>query len=292
MAEDIVETTERIEIAPSGDGETVGASEGETPAEGGEPEAGEPAEGEAGEPEEKLVRRPEPTATPAEPTAETGVDENGGIVQIDGETPKEFALRLEVTRLKGSLRKERTEDLLGRPAPVQGATKEISPERAALLAKYKPEELNALREVLPLLAEDLGFVRSDQLKATEYNQTAEGELSSFLERHPEYDATNDKEGILWNRMKEEFAMYKPPQNPKDYRKILERAHRDIFGIKAVGDKGTINAAQRKVQVASHAGASGPTRTVTTTRPKTNTEGLRLDQLKGFSPEDIAEMTGN
>lgn len=86
-------------------------------------------------------------------------------------------------------------------------------------------------------------------------------------------------------------MYKQPQNPNDFKKIFNRIHTDIFGIKPIGDKGALNAAKEKIKVASHSGASGPTRNVITPTRKANAAGLRLDMLKGFSEEEVAQMAG-
>ncbi len=137
----------------------------------------------------------------------------------------------------------------------------------------------------------MGFVREDQLTANQYAERSQNELDDFLKEHKEYLPENDKGGILWDRFKQEFKMYAQPQNPKDYRKIFNKVHSEIFRIRPAGDKGAINAAQKKIQVASHAGASGPSRPVISPRAKQNVPGVRLDMLKGFSEEDLAELMG-
>lgn len=287
-----VETVVQAHVEPSTDDETVEAPAGDAP-EGAESEVEGELEGGGPQPKEKLVRRPTPDEiTPENPKAPAEGLPANDLAEVDGETPRERALRLEVTRLRTENRKERGAEFLGQnqnPPPVH---KEIDPKKAEILKKYKPEEIQSLREVLPVLAEEMGYVRSDQLDANSYTEKASGELDTFLEKHQEYLPENDKGNVLWGRFQEEYKMYKQPTDPRDFRRIFDRIHKDIFGIKTTGEgKGAIQAAQRKVQSAAHAGASAPTRSVAPTRPKTNTSGLRLDMLKGFTDEEKADMTG-
>lgn len=279
--EEQVEITERVVIDPA-EGEDDLTPEGEDPEE--ESPEGNEEPGGAREPKEQIVvRQPAPTAE------ESGLAADD-LAEVEGETPRERALRLEVTRLKKISRQERTTEIIGQNAAPHQPQKGPTPEMAKILEKYKPEEIQSLREVLPYLAEEMGFVRNDQLNANNYTEKASGELDAFLEKHPEYLPQNDKDNVLWGRFTQEYGMYKQPTDPRDFRKIFDRIHRDIFGIKAAGEtKPTVTAAQRKVTSASHAGASTPPRSTVSTRPQSNTSGLRLDMLKGFSDEEIAEL---
>jgi hypothetical protein len=280
--EKTVEDIERVEIAPSDDSETIEP-------EGQESETKESQETavEEKQPKEQLVRKPESSANETE-SEETASDDNE-IADVEGETPRERALRLELTNLRREKRKEQIKELLPQNSSQQSLKKELSAEKQAILNKYKPEEIQALSEVIPVIAESQGYVRADQLTQDQYNERAEAEFDKFIEKHPEYSQEKDKDGVLWNELKKEFSIYAKPANPKDYAKILNRSHNAIFNIKPVGDKGAISAAQKKIQVASHAGASAPTRT-NSSRP-INSQGLRLDMLKGFSDEEKAQMLG-
>src|SRR5258708_5706306 len=162
MAEErtnIVEDVERVVIAPAG-GEDVpntsGTDEGAAGAEEIVPPAGPTVRPQR---EEQLVRRKQP-ATPAPNTEDETAASSSA--PVPGETPREYALRLEVERLRKIDRDGRTRDLLGSEAPAP-TKKELSEEAKKVLEKYKPEEIGALREVLPALAEELGYVRTDQL---------------------------------------------------------------------------------------------------------------------------------
>lgn len=210
-----------------------------------------------------------------------------GIVELEGETPRERALRLEVTRLKARERQDRKGDIEIRPG---NSTKtELSDEQKKVLARYKPEDIQNLKEVFGVMAEDMGFVRKDQLGASTYTDKATEELDKFIDAHPEYLPENDTDNLLWGRFKEEYSLYKQPENPKEFKKIFERVHQSVFGIKSAGDDKTINAAKEKVKVASHSGASKPGGQSQRANAPT---GIRFDMLKGFTDEERAELEGN
>lgn len=212
-------------------------------------------------------------------------EDDDGLAEVADETPRERALRLEVTRLRNLGKGERKGEL-GIRTPAAQQKQEMSPERKKVLEKYKPEDLATLKEVFDVMAEDMGFVRKDQLGASTYQEKAGEELDKFIEAHPEYLPENDKDNVLWGRFKEEYGLYKQPENPKDFKKIFEKVHRDVFGIKPAGDNKTINASKEKIKVASHSGASKPAPQQQRAKAPA---GVRLDMLKGFTEEEIAEL---
>lgn len=231
------------------------------------------------EPEEGESEDPEPEPTP-EPVAVLIPDD--GLSVISGETPREHALRLEIKRLRGDNTKARAKEILEPPKAVSQVKVE-----SEVLKKYKPSEIQSLREVLPELAKELGYVRKDELDASSYGEKAQEQIDSFIEAHPEYSPEKDPESVLWNRLKSEYnTVYKPPQNPKDFKKIFERIHKDLFGIQASGPLPKVAAAREKVKVASPAGASAPQRLVRSAKANT---GYRFDALKGFSDEDLSAL---
>ena len=281
-----VKDVERIEVTPAGDDDVVETPESSQE----EPETDEPVT-ETPESEEPT----EPTKGPEEPktdneSAASETDENGEIKHLPGETPREYASRLEITRLKGELRKERSSEILTPPpAPTK---KELSPEKKKVLEKYKQEDLNTLREVFDVMAEDMGFVRQDQLGATAYQQKATEVLDDFLEKHPEYQPQNDKDNVLWDRFKGEYSLYRPTQNPKDLKRILDKVHKEVFGIKPAAALKNEDAAKEKIKVASHNSASRPSANREgVKRANAPQQGLRTDMLKGFSDEEISELVG-
>lgn len=195
---------------------------------------------------------------------------------VEGETPREKALRQEASRLKGLLRTQRQEDLLAKPAVAQVQVDED-------LAGYDPEELKRFE----MLAKKMGFAKKDEILYQSALEKNNNEFDIFMEAHPEYAPENDKDGVLWNQFKSEFALYNPPQDPKTLKKVLNKVHSEIYGIQPAANINKINAAREKVKVASHTGASAG-RGITKERTVNNNSGLRLDGLKGFTPEELSE----
>jgi hypothetical protein len=283
--EEVKEFIERVEVTPSEDDELT-EKETDTPGDSSEQKEpkGKESEDEDDESEDKGT-------TPEKEDTKVGTDSDG-IKRIQGETPKEYALRLEVHRLRTDRRKERSAELIGKPNGA-ASKRELSPEKKALIEKYKPEELAALREVIPVLAEEMGLVSEDQMNIKAVVEKSNEVFESFMEAHPEYSEENDPEGTLWAALKEEYGLYAKPNDPKQLRKILDRAHKEVFGIQPAEALKTVKTAQEKVKVASHGGNSKPQvaeRKNGTTRIAST--GARQDMLKGFSEAEIAEMFGD
>lgn len=274
-----VKDIERVEITPADDDdETI------------DPETTDPSsEDETGDdPEEG--KKPDALQQRITPPAKT--EGNDGLADVEGETPRERALRLELTNLRTKLRSQRGQELFTEsPAPAPAA-KELAPEKAAVISKYNQDEINALREIVPILAEEMGFVNKNELQGTTFQEKSQEVLDSFLENHKEYLPENDKDGTLWEAFTAEFKLYKEPSNPKDFKRIFEKVHKDVFGIKPAGALQTTTNAQRaKQNVASHAGASSTPSSPRAAAAAAPT-GMRFDMLKGFTDEERAEMFGD
>lgn len=232
-----------------------------------------------------------PAASKVAPAAKKEIEtpsDHGGIKRLPEETDREYAQRLEIKNLRDKLNGNRGREILdnGKPETAKQAKKAPS----EVLKKYKPEDIQALREVLPELASEMGYVRKDELAASNYDTVAQEQVDAFVAAHPEYSSEKDPEGILWAKVRDEYkTFYKPPTNPKDLKKILERVHRDVFGIQAKGPLSPKEiAAKEKIKVASHSGSSAPAAPRAGAR-KAASGGFRFDALKGFSDEDIKNM---
>ena len=213
------------------------------------------------------------------------------LKSVPGETPRERALRLEVTRLKAMRRKEQSKELFnGQPNPAKQQGTQLSDDKLEVLKKYDPEELKNLEEVVDVLAEKKGWLRRDDVQKETYTSVANDQLESFLAEHSEYLPENDPDNTLWESFKAEFAMYKQPQNPKEFKKLFNKIHKDIFDIKPQSDLKKMDAAKEKIKVASHAGAStGGSR-------GSRGGGNQVDpslrgNLKGFSDKELDELFG-
>lgn len=246
------------------------------------------------EPSQKETEAQEEHSVPQKPNTVSRTDDAlvDDLATVEGETPRERALRLEVTRLRGVKKAERVAEI-GIQTPVF-TKKEKTSETSDILSKYNPDELAALREVMPVLAEELGFVRADQLRVQKYSDDASGELERFFDSHKEYLPENDRDGALWDAFKAEFyggTYNTQPSDPKILRKIFAVVHEKVSGIHPSDTvKGKTSAQQHKVSVASHAGTSGLTSSRRTKEQQSSQE-LRFDMLKGFTEAEIAELRG-
>ena len=270
-------------VEPAGDDEEIIESEPTDP-----DSSPDETDDKGDEPEVSPTVQKKPQPEPAtKPEKEVGDD---GLADIDGETPRERAMRAEIKRLRSRERKERSDELLHEARPTQNKP-EISEDKRKILEKYKPEEIGALREAIDVLADEMGFVRKGELSQNSFVEKATEQLNAFTDKHPEYLPENDKDGTLWAAFKEEYALYKQPTDPKDFKKIFEKVHSSVFGIKPEVALNKVNAQREKINVASHKSASpqsGNNRS--NGRPVAST-GLRLDMLKGFDADEIDNMTG-
>lgn len=264
--EEVKQIVERVEVVPTKDEELIDDMENETP---------EPSSDEKKEPEtETEVEEENPEPKEDVPVAETP-EIKPEPKPVEGETPRERALRLEATRLKGLLRQQRTDELFVKQ-PI------ISPKDEEL-ASYDPEELKRFET----LATKMGFAKKDEIFQQSIQERLNAEFETFIEAHPEYAPENDKDGVLWNQFKAEFTLYNPPRDSKTLRKVLSKVHNEIYGVQPAKNLNKINASQEKIKVASHAGASAGKNSRTETKPLE----IRKDGLKGFSEEELKELFG-
>jgi hypothetical protein len=218
--------------------------------------------------------------------------------EVPGETPREKALRLEASRVKKLLRQERGKKLIGdiQPQEVVSTKLSESEEDRKVLGAFDPEQVENQRKLFSIFAKQQGYVKKDEFSKQTFIDTAQSVLDDFLEKHEEYSAEKDPDGILWNRFKQEYGMYAKPANPKDFVKIFNRVHNEIFGITTTPKQTLAKtvAQKEKISVASAgSSASKPTRLSDKQRPTPNTSELskvaRGGGLKGFSEEELAEM---
>lgn len=226
----------------------------------------------------------------AEAPKEETKEEKPAPKEVEGETPREKALRLEVERLKSERREERKKDLLGETKDVNLAQPtDLSPEKKKLLEKYSPEDIARFEEVFEVIAEKKGFVDKNQFHKATYENTANSVFNQFMDEHPEYSEEKDPDGTMWKQLKNEFGMYKMPTNPTDIRKVLNRAHATVFGVKPASDLKEIKAKTEKIKVASHSGAT-PKEKVVSSSNKTLDPSLK-GAMKGFTDEELSELFG-
>ena len=242
------------------------------------PEESSTQETKTDESEESEEAEPEEADAPEETEDEAVAEEVVEPKPVEGETPRERAMRLEMTRVKALLRKERSDELFIK----QKDDKTVIDDEE--LKDYDPEELKRFEK----LALKMGFAKKDEIIGQSIQERNSSEFDSFMEEHPEYSPENDKEGLLWNNFKETFQLYVPPKDPKTLRKVLTQVHNQVYGIQSPAKLTKINASREKIKVASHNGGASAGKTVSKSVSKAP-DGIRKDALRGFSETEIDEL---
>lgn len=224
-------------------------------------------------------------------------DENADdLAEVEGETPRERGLRKELTRVKRLIRGEKAKDLFG-----AGVIKTDAPEKKQeaddltdtdkeLLKQYDPKQLAELESIFGIIAKRQGYVKKGEFQAATNQQIATATLDEFLSKHPEYLPENDTDNVLWTEFKEGVQLYRTPENPRDYAKIFERVHKEVFGIKQGGDLKKTKAKAEKIKVASHANASSTKKAVKSSTA-VNLDPTLGEHLKGFTEEEKKDIFG-
>lgn len=206
---------------------------------------------------------------------------------VEGETPRERALRLETQRLRKDLREERNRKVFEGHKPE--VKDNLSDEDRETLSQYDEKELSQFEKVIDVVAKKKGWVKKDEFQASTYQQQASDILDGWLEDHREYLPENDKDNLLWGKFQEEFSMYRKPDNPKDLKKIFNKVHRDVFGISDGINSNKINAQKEKLKIASHSGTNQKSHTIH--RQQSTIDPSLKEYLKGFSEEEQNEILG-
>lgn len=250
-----------------------------------EPEVEKPAEEEEGTKEE--VEDPEEddvTTTGDKP--EVGRKEPA---PVEGETPREKALRKELQRLRETVRKNNVKETF---ATNEEPSEESKNAYNDLKAKgYSDQQIADMELAIDVIASKKGYVKTDPI------QSVQVVVDSFVEEYPEYKPSNDKDDVRWNKFSEILngGTYNLKGKTADQlRKIFSKVNDDVIeelGPAKVSNNQNQKSAQiHKLQVSS-AGAGGNKSTV----PKSDKK-VRIDykqpvsgiKLIGFDDDDFTE----
>ncbi len=239
---------------------------------------------------------PEPEKTgegeeEGEEPATAGTEDDSDPKPVEGETPREKALRQETTRVKRLLRQERGKKMF-KDTPVSEEPGELTDEEQAVIDSFDPEAVANMEKLISIQAKKMGFVKKDEFTKEQTVSQLQDSLDTWLDSHPELDEKNDPDGILWKQVQTEYSRYVPPKNAKDLVKILDRAHKEIFGVTTDQQPlKKVDAQKQKIKVASHgASSSSGSPKKSEVEVDEETKGLVASgALKGFSDEDLKEM---
>jgi len=202
---------------------------------------------------------------------------------VEGETPREYALRKEVERLK----KERRETEQGKIFnKVEKPIEDNSDIQELLDAGYSQEDIENSKKLIGILAPKLGLVNSKQTYQENANQT----LSNFIEEHPEYSSTLDKDDIRWSRFNSIITSdYNlNGKTPARLKSIFERVDRDVIlelgDAKIPSSDNKRSAQAQKISAVSHSAGTKPALVKASTKSSTIEAGGV--KFVGFDDEDL------
>lgn len=214
-----------------------------------------------------LVEEKPPSDDPDLPSHVKIMGQEALVKAVDGLQKEYTKLLTEVTQLKGVKRqfKQEEADLIKREIDE---LKDIDPQDIALMDRVLRAK---------------GYMTKEEAKRISYQDVQNQQLESFLERFPEYKPENDPGNRNWDKLTEEFNLYRRPDDPMKIGKLLERAHSAI--AKPSVDR-SLEVKKQQVKTAS-VGSGGVQRS---SSKKSLTPNLKSELLRGgWSEEDVKKI---
>ena len=207
-----------------------------------------------------------PVDKPLSRDAKEEYSEDAVQAAVKGLKDERVKLLKEISELKGQKRQIKQDKL------------DIIQDRIDELKDLHPDDVSTIERVLKAK----GLMTKDEANKMFYESVKDEELNKFLDVYPEYKPENDPGDANWTALQRELGFYRMPENPRQVREILERAHRSI--VRVPNDL-NIPVRKRQVEVAS-AGTGGMQRS-SPTGNKLSPEKRAM--LKGFTEEEIQAM---
>lgn len=245
--------------------------------------------------------KPEGAETPKEKVVEG--DESETVVEpgkeptpapVEGETPRERALRSEVERVK-KLNRDLKGQKLFKDIKPETTPVDLTEEDKKALEAYDPEQLANLDKVLDVLARKKGLVKESDFVGRQRVQELKDSFDDWMETNPEFSEDKDPDGTMWKALERQYTevmTYRPPpKNSKELTKVLNGIKKELFGITTdTTDLKKVEAQKEKIKVSSHAaGSSASNKTKSkTVDPEIDTL-VKSGALKGFDDKDLEEM---
>lgn len=198
---------------------------------------------------------------------------------VEGETPKEQALRIQIQKLREKIRDK--DEVIKIAQPI------ISDEEyEALKDEYTPEELQKVEKLFDVIGKKKGYVKAEDI----YTQSGNEVLEAFIEKHPEYKPENDLDDFRWNTFKNILTKdyNRVGKQPKELTKLFEKVNRDVLEEFGESPKKTIsssklNAEIQKVRSVSH---TGGTKTEISKKSNAPTDPNVRKMFKDFDDDDF------
>lgn len=198
---------------------------------------------------------------------------------VEGETPREKALRLEIQRLRQEKREKDGIFKTVAPAPIHDEDYET------LRGEYDPSEFEKLEKIFDVIGKKKGYVRAEDV----YREKGQDTLNGFLDSHSEYKPENDPEDVHWKTFIKilDRDYNRNGKSPAELSKIFEKVNRDVKEELGESSKRTIapqrTAEVQKVRSVSHAGG---VKTEVVKKSNAPTDPEVRKRFKGFDDDDF------
>lgn len=190
--------------------------------------------------------------------------------QMRGLQEERVRLLKEIQELRGQRRDLKKDEL----AKVDDKIEELN--------DVHPDDVNLIEKVL----RSKGYVTKAEAEGMSYKAVSDEELNQFLSEYPEYKPENDPQDVNWNTLQRALAIYARPTDPRSWREILRKAHKDIAPVSS--DR-TLAVKKQQVRTAG-VGASGVQKS--SSRKTLTAEQRRAYEDGGWSKEEISKLEEN
>ncbi len=168
------------------------------------------------------------------------------------------------------------------------------------LSDVKKEDL----EYFERIAKASGYVKLADLEQRDhanrvqtYEEVKRAEIKTFLEAHPEYRPENDPGDVKWTTLRQEFDLFKFPEDPHKIGTILERVHRSVAGTSSSFDPLKVaqiiakkkSAATGQSSTGGSSGAQDAKPSNKTPQQKRVADLVKSGALKGFSAKELEDL---
>lgn len=228
--------------------------------------------------------------TPSElPAEEKSAEENP-----EEDNPSEEIADGEVNKLQQQLT-----GLTGEKSKLLGEIRELRNERRGLKGQdtfdvKQEQKVDELKDVHPediALIEKVnkakGYTSKEEVELLLYDRVEQEQISSFLEKYPEYKPENDTSDTKWENLQQEVSLYRKPSDPSQVKSLLLKAHNAISKPNLGGQ----SAAIKKKQIET-AGMGGGGKTQRSFSQKSFSPVQKeMMSRGGYTEKEIKELEG-
>jgi hypothetical protein len=227
---------------------------------------------------------PEPPA--GEEPASFGENQTGDSIST---SKQQEELQSAIEGLKETRREilEEIRDLRGQRREGKQAELETVQDKIDNLEDVNPDDVNLIDRIL----RSKGYIPKGDVQHMLSESKKADEIDKFLADYPEYNEDNDPDRKRFEPLIREVSLYKEPADPKDWGRLLRKAHKALTGSQGsqVASGRGVPAMKRQAEIAG-VGSGGVQRSSSVKSFTPEHRSRLLDG--GWSEEEVKEMEAN